>query len=153
MTDWRRIDIDAFDPDSGRLTAQDLVPPAASQPSPQELQARIAQLRSAGASGDFARGVQIAVSDPPYGADEQTKSQYLLAVLDLLTQVRQADIAGILQQLNRPQQDVLLKYLYRGMAVPEGQKQGGMLLAWFEKLTQQTGINPIVRFLSDRRTV
>lgn len=153
MEDWRRIDIDAYDPDSGRLTADDLKPPNTQTLSTQELQSMVQQLRSYSGSGDFASAVQLFTSDPPYSGDEQTKSQYLHSVLEVLIQVRQADIAKIVQQLDRQQQDTLMKYLYKGMSVSEGQKHGGILLAWFEKLTQVAGVNPIVHYLSDRRTV
>ncbi|AMD19983.1 HCL168Cp [Eremothecium sinecaudum] len=153
MTDWRRIDIDAFDPECGRLTNEDLKPPYNSHPSLQELQPKISQLRTAATSGDFAKGIQLATTDPVYGADDETKYQYFLIVLQLLTQVRQADISAILQQLNRDQQDVLVKYLYKGMSLLEGQKQGGILLCWFDKITAMSGINPIIRYLSDRNTV
>ncbi|SCU92410.1 LAMI_0E10264g1_1 [Lachancea mirantina] len=153
MEDWRRIDIDAFDPDSGRLTLEDMRPPYGSHVSLQELQPKISQLRSAAASGDFKTAVQIAMSDPPYSADDATKFQYLLAVLEVLTQVRQHDISTILGQLSLEQQDVLVKYLYKCMSIPEGQKQGGILLSWFEKLTQEFGVGPIVRYLSDKNTV
>ncbi|CUS23279.1 LAQU0S09e01222g1_1 [Lachancea quebecensis] len=153
MEDWRRIDIDAFDPDSGRLTAEDLKPPYASSVSLQELEPKISQLRSAATSGDFLNALQILTTDPPYSADEATKNQYFHAVLGVLTQVRQADITNLVKQLSPKQTDVLVKYLYKGMSIPEGQKQGGMLLSWFEKVTQLSGVGPVVRYLSDRNTV
>lgn len=153
MEDWRRIDIDAFDPESGRLTAHDLIPPNQPVLTLTEVQASIQQLRTYTASGDFWSALNLFTSQPPYNADDEAKKQYLLGVLDVLTQVRQADIPSLINQLDRHQQDVLVKYLYKSMSVPEGQKSGGILLAWFEKLTQASGINPIVRYLSDRRTV
>ncbi|QLG73874.1 hypothetical protein HG535_0F03850 [Zygotorulaspora mrakii] len=153
MEDWRRIDIDSFDPNSGRLTNDDLIPPYAHHVTLQELQPKIAQLRSLATSGDMSSATKLATEDPPYSADANTKAVYFQAVLEALTQVRQADIATIVKQLSPQQQDVLVKYLYKGMSLPEGQRQGGILLAWFEKLTQSSGVNPIVHFLSDRRTV
>lgn len=153
MENWRRIDIDAFDPDSGRLTAQDLIPPNETPVTLQDLQSKISQLRSLASSGAMDSAVKLATSDPPYGADESTKATYFQAVLEALTQVRQSDIANVVQQLSSEQQYVLVKYLYKGMSIPEGQKQGGILLAWFEKLTQKAGVNPIVHYLSDRRTI
>lgn len=153
MEDWRRIDIDAYDPEGGRLTAEDLIPPYTSQVTLQTLQPKISQLRSAATSGDFATALQNATTDPPYSADEPTKMQYFQTVLEVLTQVRQAEIANIVKQLSSEQQYVLVKYLYKGMSLPEGQKQGGILLSWFEKISQISGVNPIVRYLSDRRTV
>lgn len=153
MEDWRRIDIDAFDPESGRLTALDLIPPYVQSTNPQVVQQQVSQLKSFATSGDIASAIQLVTSDPPYGADDSTKSLYFRAVLETLTQVRQADIANVVKQLQPQQQDVLIKYLYKGMSVPEGQRQGGILLAWFEKLTQVAGVQPVMHYLTDRRTV
>lgn len=151
--DWRRIDIDAYDPESGRLTVKDLIPPNQKPVTMQELEPKINQLRTFASSGDSNSAIQLATSDPPYGADEATKQHFFQAVLIALTQVKQSDITGVIKQLSSKQQDVLTKYLYKGMSVPEGQKQGGVLLAWLEKLTQVAGVNPIVHYLSDRNTV
>lgn len=153
MEDWRRIDIDALDPESGRLTAQDLIPPYLQQTDPQSVQQQISQLKAFATSGDIASAIQMATSNPPYGADDSTKALYSRAVLETLTQVRQADIANIVKQLQPQQQDALIKYLYRGMSIPEGQRQGGILLAWFEKLTQVSGVRPVMHYLTDRKTV
>lgn len=153
MTDWRRIDIDSLDPNSGRLTAEDLIPPYPNNVTLQELQPKISQLRSLATSGDMSSAIKLATEDPPYSADANTKATYFQAVLDALTQVRQADIVAIVKQLSPQQQDVLVKYLYKGMSLAEGQKHGGLLLAWFEKLVQSAGVNPIVHYLSDRRTI
>ncbi|CAL9728952.1 actin-related protein 2/3 complex subunit 5 [Monosporozyma unispora] len=152
MSDWRRIDIDAFDPDC-RLTANDLIPPYERQVTLQELQPKMEQLRTLSSGGDTRGAVQLITQDPPYSADDTTKNQYFQVVLETLSQVRQADIINIVKELNTEQQIVLVKYLYKGMSLPEGQKQGGILLAWFEKLTQSSGVTPIVHYLSDRRTV
>lgn len=153
MSDWRRIDIDAFDPESGRLTKEDLVPPYPHQTTLQELQPKITQLRTLSSSGDISSAIQLATTEPPYSGDDTTKLQYFSAVLEVLTQVRQADISNIVKSLSSEQQDVLVKYLYKGMSIPEGQKQGGILLAWFEKLTEISGVTPVVHYLSDRRIV
>lgn len=153
MSDWRRIDIDAFDPESGRLTTQDLVPPYQAQVSLQDIQPKISQLRSLASSGDMKGAIELATSEPPYSGDDATKTQYFQAVLETLTQVRQADISNIVQGLNPSQQDALVKYLYKGMSVPAGQKQGGILLTWFERLTQVAGVRPISHYINDRNTV
>ena len=152
MSDWRRIDIDAFDPDS-RLTVEDLVPPYDRQITLEELQPKMQQLRTLSSGGDTRSALQLITQDPPYSANEDTKNLYFQVVLETLCQVRQADIASMVKELNTEQQVVLVKYLYKGMSLPEGQRQGSILLAWFEKLTQASGITPIVHYLSDRRTV
>lgn len=152
MSDWRRIDIDGFDPDC-RLTAKDLIPDYDREISLQELQPKIEQLRMLSSGGDIRGAIQLITEDPPYSADENTKKEYFHVVLETLSQVRQADIVNIVKELRVEQQVVLVKYLYKGMSLPEGQKQGGILLAWFEKLTQSSGVTPIIHYLSDRRTV
>lgn len=57
------------------------------------------------------------------------------------------------KQLDSNQQDTLVKYLYKNMSTSYGAKQGGLLLHWFEKTVEVTGLGPIVRFMADRRTV
>ncbi|CCH60266.1 hypothetical protein TBLA_0C04700 [Henningerozyma blattae CBS 6284] len=151
--DWRRIDIDAFDPESGRLTEKDLIPPYPNNVTLQDIEPTINQLRNLASSGDSISAIKLATSDPPYSGDENVKYQYFLAVMTALSQVKQSDITNIIKQLSPKQQDVLIKYLYKGMAVKETQKQGGVLLAWFEKLTQVAGINPVVHYINDRKTV
>jgi len=39
------------------------------------------------------------------------------------------------------------------MSVTKGQQQGGVLLSWYDKTVDITGLGPVVRYLSDRRTV
>lgn len=151
-TDWRRIDIDAFDSDS-RLTAEDLQPPYDHQITIADLQNKIQQLRNLSSSGDFTQAIKLITQDPPYSGDENTKEQYFQNVLEVLIQVRQADMSNIISSLNSDEQIVLIKYLYKGMSKPNGQKNGGALLTWFDKLTQVTGVTPIVHYLTDRRTV
>ena len=46
------------------------------------------------------------------------------------------DLTGFVKGLNKEQQDVLIKYLYKSMSSGYGQKQGGLLLNWFEKLSK-----------------
>lgn len=153
MTDWRRIDIDSFDRENGRLRAADLVPQYDTILSVQDLQGRINEIRSFAMAGDVSSAVGLATREPAYNADAQAKAQYLHTVLEALLQVRQADIANIVRGLTPEQQDVLCKYLYSGMAIPEGQKQGGVLLLWFEKLTEAAGLRPVMHYLNDRNTV
>lgn len=69
--------------------------------------------------------------------------------------VRSSDITQIVEQLDGEEQNVLVKYLYKGMGSPLGQSHGngGILLTWFEKTVDITGQGPIIRYMSDRRVV
>jgi actin related protein 2/3 complex subunit 5 len=59
----------------------------------------------------------------------------------------------IIERLSTEEQNVLVKYLYKGMASPLGQSHGngGVLLSWFEKTADIAGQGPIIRYISDRR--
>ena len=140
--DWRRIDIDAFDPESGRLTAADLVPPYPTIVTLQELQPRMNQLRSLATSGDSTGAVQLLTTDPPYSADAATKEQYFVSVLEALTQVRQADIGNVVKALNDSQKDVLVKYLYKGMSVLRARNRVVSCLLGWKKLPKSAVSRP-----------
>ncbi|KAH3902748.1 related to Actin-related protein 2/3 complex subunit 5 [Saccharomycodes ludwigii] len=157
MEDWRRIDIDALDPENARLTAADLQQPLLTTLPTytiQQVQQQISQLRSFGSSGDTLSAVRLITGSPVYLTDsEATKQQYLLAVLDVLCQARPTDIANIVKQLSNDEADVLTKYLYKGMSKPEGAKQGAVLLSWLDKVIEKNGTGSIIRFLTDRKSV
>jgi len=60
----------------------------------------------------------------------------------------------VLKSLSPDAQDALMKYLYKGMAMPGwGDVSGSVLLVWHEKLTEIAGTGCIVRVMTDRRTV
>ncbi|KAH3675800.1 hypothetical protein WICPIJ_009253 [Wickerhamomyces pijperi] len=151
MEDWRRIDIDALDPENN-LTLEDLIPEV--EPVSQaELQQRVTNLRTLMSKGASKDAISLITEQPPYGADAEGKEQYLNTVIDVLTSTKQTEITQIVESLSLEQQNVLFKFLYKGMASQKGQQQGGVLLAWFEKSVEITGLGPVVRYLSDRRTV
>lgn len=149
---FRKIDIDALDPEGG-ITKQELVadlPPV----DPSEIQARAQQVRGLISKGDYSSALQYALTDPPYGGDDQIKDLHLRTVLDIFTATKSSDITGLVESLDGEQQSVLIKYIYKGMAALSGQSSnGGILLAWFEKTIDVTGQGSIVRYMSDRKTV
>ncbi|ODV81256.1 ARP2/3 complex 16 kDa subunit (p16-Arc) [Suhomyces tanzawaensis NRRL Y-17324] len=152
MEDWRRIDIDQFDGD--HLTPQELIPELP-ETSHDEIVALSKQIRSALTSGQFSEALALALDSPPYNASDATKSLHSDTVFETLCSIKnnRSDLSGIIKQLSPSQQDNLVKYLYRNMATPAGAKQGGLLLNWFEKTVEITGLGPVVRYMSDRRTV
>ncbi|CAN6647608.1 actin-related protein 2/3 complex subunit 5 [Trichomonascus vanleenenianus] len=153
MSDFRKIDVDALIPDN-ILTKEDLIPdlPPVSE---QDISSRAQLVRQTLQKGDFAGALQVALDNPPYGGTDSLKEVHLKTVVDILTSVKSNDITGVVQSLSAEQQNVLVKYLYKAMGSPIGQAHGngGIMLSWFERTTAVTGQGPIVRFLSDRRTV
>jgi len=155
MEDWRRIDIDALEPDT-HLSAEDLIPqlPPVSY---EQIQQVSQQVRSSLSSGQFVVALQLALDNPPYVADAKTKELHGETLFEILCSIKNNhhpnDYKQIISQLSQQQQDTLVKYLYRAMSTPYGAKQGGLILTWFEKTVELTGLGPIVRFITDRRTV
>lgn len=156
MNNWRDIDIDALEGEY--MTPEELVPNI-----PPVLAAQVSQsaqeAKQAMALGQWLQALQVVLSNPPYVTDlPQVKEQHAQTVFDVLVAVRNnlgpQDLGPkFIQQLTPDQQDTLIKYLYKNMSTPYGAKQGGVLLAWFEKTIEITGVGSIVRFMSDRRTV
>ncbi|KAL6940492.1 hypothetical protein ACO0QE_004396 [Hanseniaspora vineae] len=158
MEDWRRIDIDALDPENGRLTAEDLTRPILQTGEPvyasQDVQGIMNSLRSYASSGDFTSVVKLITSQPVYFADsEQTKNLYVKQVIESLAQCRTSEISKIVGGLTDSECDVLIKFLYKGMSIPEGAKQGTILLSWLDSIIAKNGSNSIIRYLTDRKTI
>lgn len=55
---------------------------------------------------------------------------------DVLNLFRASDITQVVKSLGHDQQDVLMKYLYAGMAKPE-QYNSSVLLTWHEKVNKE----------------
>lgn len=155
MDDWRRIDIDALEPEN-HLSKQDLVPdlPPVSYEEIASLASSVKQQLSL---GQFLPALQSALDTPPYVADERTKALHTETVFEVLMSIKNNhgvnDYAGFVKKLSSDQQDTLVKYIYKIMATPYGAKQGALMLGWFEKTVDVTGMGPVVRFYCDRRTV
>ncbi|ODQ68043.1 Arp2/3 complex 16 kDa subunit ARPC5 [Nadsonia fulvescens var. elongata DSM 6958] len=150
---WRRINIDQYDPDSF-MSAEELLPPV--PPVVAADYANLAQLvRGLLSKGDISQALITALENPPYGGDEIVKASHLKTVLEVLTATKSSDITSLVESLSQEQQTTLIKYLYKGMSSILGQSNGnaGILLTWFQKTIDTTGSGPIVRHISDRRTV
>ncbi|KAJ3197963.1 hypothetical protein HDU82_001338 [Entophlyctis luteolus] len=82
----------------------------------------------------FTEAVSKALEDPPAGRDSQVaKDQNLQVVMEAVSAPRSADVAGVVKQLANAQLDELMKFLYRGMALPETYNSS-VLLGWHEKV-------------------
>lgn len=75
------------------------------------------------------------------------------SVFEILKSTKQSQIGQLVAELSSEEQDVLVKYLYKLMSIPQGQQSSGILLAWLDKVTEVGGNGCIVRYLNDRRTV
>ncbi|KAF2125670.1 Arp2/3 complex 16 kDa subunit ARPC5 [Dothidotthia symphoricarpi CBS 119687] len=181
---WRTINIDALDPDSPANFDLSSLTPAVTPISSADVQNLSQQIRQLLRGGDNEGALQGALESPPYGADEKSKESHLAAVIEILQSIRQSDMSPILSRVysapGGPEAlDVLMKYIYKGMAqaspatstrnlTPQttgfsqvhsrGGGEGGgqamsVLLSWHEKLVEIAGPGSIVRVMTDRRTV
>lgn len=155
MEDWRRIDIDALEHDT-HLTKADLIPDLPETPY-EQVASNAQEIRLALSLGKFGPALELALSSPPYVALEQTKNLALETVFEVLVSIKNNhntnDFSGFVKQLSSDQQDVLVKYIYKIMETPFGAKQGALMLSWFEKTVEVTGMGSVVRYFADRRTV
>lgn len=147
--EWRRIDVDKYDPDT-QFVPDDLGLP---QRTLEEVNPQITEIRQYVSKNLIADAVKTATLDPPYGSDADVKQSYLYAVLEVLNTARQTEVPQIIAGLSLEQVDTLVKFIYALMATPEGQKSGGVLLGWLDKVVDHVGEGPIVRYFTDPYTL
>ena len=114
----------------------------------------IAHAVACGPRGDIPGALATILDNPPYGSDAEeakvrvgvlhsasTRSPGVVQNLTLQTLVtvlnstKSADIPTVVKSLTSDHQDNLMKYLYKGMAIPGwGDVSGSVLLGWHEKV-------------------
>ncbi|CUM65389.1 uncharacterized protein PRCAT00003025001 [Priceomyces carsonii] len=155
MEDWRRIDIDALEPET-HMSKEELIPDLPTTLH-EEIVTISKQVRSSLSLGQFLEALKLVLDNPPYVASESTKTLHTETVFEVLCSIKNNhgsnDFSGFVKQLDSTEQENLIKYLYKNMNTSYGAKQGGLLLNWFEKTVEITGLGPIVRYMTDRRTV
>ena len=83
---------------------------------------------------------------------QQAKDRNTQTVMEALLSVRSNDMSNIVKSLSSEDLDVLMKYVYKGMAFPEV-FNAATLLSWHEKTLEIGGLGSIVRVMTDQRTV
>lgn len=100
-----------------------------------------------------AEALKAALTNAPIMSKNQaTKDKAFGIVLRVLMAVKAAEVDKCVKILDKNEQDVLMKYVYRGFAEPS-EGSSAVLLTWHEKLLAMTGLGSIVRVLTDRKTV
>jgi len=152
---FRKIDIDAYDEDV--LLESDLVNPDPRDPATvlTEAKSKSNQVRGFLSKGDIAGGLSTLLTDPPYGPNvDEAKAVTFSAIALILNSTKSTDIPSVVRALSQEAQDMLMKYLYKGMAIQgDSEITPSVLLSWHEKLTDVAGTGCIVRVMTDRRTV
>jgi len=152
---FRKIDIDAYDEDV--LVETELYDPDPRNPAQilNDTKQKATAVRSALSKGDTVGALTLALEDPPYGPGiDEAKNLNLQTLVSILNSTKSTEVPSVIKSLSPDAQDTLMKYLYKGMAVPGwGEVSGSVLLVWHEKLTEIAGTGCIVRVMTDRRTV
>ncbi|KAI1795403.1 arp2/3 complex 16 kDa subunit [Ganoderma leucocontextum] len=152
---FRKIDIDLYDEDAlldGELYDSDPRDPAQALDDTRQ---NAAAVRSSLSRNDYVGALTLVLGNAPYGPSvEEAKNLNLQTLVSILNSTKGTDIPGIVKALSPDAQDTLMKYLYKGMALPGwGDVSGSVLLGWHEKLTEVAGTGCIVRAMTDRRLV
>jgi len=100
-------------------------------------------------SNNLQGALNAVLTNPPYGIEDPAlKASDRQTVANVLSQFKkEADITGAVSRLDDAQLDILMKYIYAGMAVQENSKE---LLMWHASVLAKAGQGCIVRTLSDR---
>lgn len=94
----------------------------------------------------------VLTNAPIMSKNQADKDKAFALVMRVLTAVKAAEIEKAVNTLDKNDQDVLMKYIYRGFAEPtEG--SSALLLMWHEKVLAVSGLGSIVRVLTDRKNV
>ncbi|RHZ61868.1 hypothetical protein Glove_345g43 [Diversispora epigaea] len=169
---FRTIDVDALDEE--QLAQEELfVYSDGIEIDPQEalnnVQTKSIEVRNLLTKNNPENALITAINDPPYGLNT-TAAKELNAkiVMEVLNSIKATDILPLIKKLSIEQQDILMKYIYRGMAFsgkasdkpktgasppPPEPFNSAVLLNWHEKLTEIAGVGCIVRVITDRKTV
>ncbi|KAK7677833.1 hypothetical protein QCA50_019145 [Cerrena zonata] len=152
---FRKIDIDKYDEDV--LLEDELYEADPRDPAQvlNDTRTKVNAVRSALSKGDTVGAITLVLDAAPYGASvEEAKNLNLQTLTSILNSTKASEIPSIVKSLSQDAQDTLMKYLYKGMALPGwGDVSGSVLLGWHEKLTEVAGTGCIVRAMTDRRIV
>ncbi|KAI0395023.1 actin-related protein 2/3 complex subunit 5 [Xylariaceae sp. FL0594] len=118
---WRTVNIDELDPESTEnFDLSTLLPPLpeVSEADVRALNGQVRQLLRAGNSEGALRGC---LENPVYNGSEGAKDAHLQTVLEVLQSIKASEMTPMLQRIYASQggpelADVLVKYLYKGMA-------------------------------------
>ncbi|KAJ2844346.1 arp2/3 complex subunit [Coemansia brasiliensis] len=150
----RKLVIDNLDAEHQQMTEQmQYVSTKSTEEVVAQVDQKAAAVRAAITRGNSIEALERALADPPYGRGmEAAQAANAQLVSEILMATRTQDIASVVSNISEDARDVLLKYIYHGLARP-AEFNCGVLLSWHERVTESGGLGSIVRVMSDRRTV
>ncbi|KAJ2609185.1 arp2/3 complex subunit [Coemansia sp. RSA 1365] len=150
----RKLAIDGVDAEDQQITEQmQFMSTKSNEEVASIVDQKAAAVRAAITRGNSIEALEKALADPPYGRGlESAQSSNAQLVSEILMATRAQDIASVIANLADEDRDVLLKYIYHGLARP-AEFNCGVLLSWHERVVENGGLGSIVRVMSDRRIV
>ncbi|KAJ2501708.1 arp2/3 complex subunit [Coemansia sp. RSA 1972] len=151
---YRKLAIDHLDVEHQQMTEQMQYLSTKSHAEVTSLvDQKSAAVRAAISRGNSLEALEKALSEPPYGRGmEAAQSANAQLVSEILMATRAQDIGSVVGDLSDDDRDVLLKYIYHGLAHP-AEFNCGVLLSWHERVVESGGLGSVVRVMADRRTV
>ncbi|PSR76815.1 hypothetical protein PHLCEN_2v8196 [Hermanssonia centrifuga] len=132
----RKIDIDQYDEDV--LVESELCEPDPRDPAEvlNDTKQKAAAVRGSLSKGDIPGALTLVLENAPYGLNfEEAKNLNLQTLVTILNSTKATEIPAVVRSLSQDTQDTLMKYLYKGMALPGwGDVSGSVLLGWHEKV-------------------
>ncbi|KAL3097846.1 hypothetical protein niasHS_000581 [Heterodera schachtii] len=143
-TAYRKLDVDAFDPDKF-IDGDEAETPVGQGPDE-------GQVRQFLQANQNVEALKAALSNAPLRTKNQAlKDKTTSLVVRVLTSFKSAEIEAALKSLSAEEMDLLMKYIYKGMELlPDGQNCAS-LLAWHSQVFNVCGHGGIVRVYNDRQ--
>uniref|UniRef100_A0A0N4ZV58 Actin-related protein 2/3 complex subunit 5 n=1 Tax=Parastrongyloides trichosuri TaxID=131310 RepID=A0A0N4ZV58_PARTI len=143
-TSYRKLDVDAFDPEKYDENDEFLENGSAMGPDEKLVQ----QLLS---SGKNTEALKAALSNAPLNVKDMSITERAVkTVVKALTNHRNAEIGDSITELSDDEIDILMKYIYKGMEIMPDGSVCNSLLSWHSHAFNRCGYGGIMRVLSDR---
>eukprot|EP00019_Armaparvus_languidus_P007334 CAMPEP_0168597712 /NCGR_PEP_ID=MMETSP0420-20121227/10860_1 /TAXON_ID=498008 /ORGANISM="Pessonella sp." /LENGTH=128 /DNA_ID=CAMNT_0008634681 /DNA_START=13 /DNA_END=399 /DNA_ORIENTATION=- len=115
------------------------------------IQQKEGEINSALNQGNPKNAVIAACTDPPtlWTKNQDLKAKFATTVIGALCQLKENQYAATIDAMNEDQQDILMKFVYKGLALG----QHSQLFKLHAALYAKTGHGSIVRALTERRSV
>jgi actin related protein 2/3 complex subunit 5 len=115
-----------------------------------DARARASRVQQLTTQKKFTEAVFAALENPPVNGSDSAKQLNAQTVFMALQACSKADLSKAVQSLTPELEDNLMKYVYRGLAIPQN---NSTLLEWHAQLVAKAGNGCIIRALTDRKTV
>ncbi|KAH7021259.1 Arp2/3 complex subunit [Microdochium trichocladiopsis] len=118
---WRTVNVDALDPDSSLNFDLSTLHPPLPEISEDDVRQLNGQVRQLLRGGDAEGALRGCLETPVYNGSDAAKDAHLQTVVEVLQSIKASDMTPMLQRIYGSEGgsellDVLMKYLYKGMA-------------------------------------